>query len=173
MTIKEEIFRVWRAFIYYFSPKTIEVYIKHPLLPLLLLELGCNFVKSFNILSTHTSADNVWVKKKLALSIALIACLLVSILSYELLFAQSPPNTELQDNGNEQETPTPTNTVNPTETPTRTHRYSEAAPRDGGVSPTINPTTSPTNTPVPDTSKPALRKTMKKHQTMFGTTPKS
>ena len=96
-------------------------------------------------------------KKKWVLSVALIACLLVSILSYELLFAQSPPNSEPQGDGNEQATPTPTSTVNPTETPTN-GATSTPTPtansngNSGGSSPTSNPTTSPTDTVVPDTS---------------------
>jgi len=98
-------------------------------------------------------------KKKWVLSIALIACLLVPILSYELLFAQSPPNNEPQDNVNGQVTPIPTNTINPTEKPTNGPTATQTATpnnngNSGSASPTINPTTSPTNIPVPETSSP-------------------
>jgi hypothetical protein len=83
---------------------------------------------------------------------ALITCLVVSILSYELLFAQSPNNNYPSSNGTGQTTPTPTTTVNPTNNPTNdattTTNPTSTTNQNNNPSVTTNPTSSPTSTPT-------------------------
>jgi hypothetical protein len=97
-------------------------------------------------------------KRNWAFSIALTAVLLASIVSYQILFAQSPNNNEPEHN-NELAAPTPTSTVNSTDAPTNganatptTTSNSNVNTADGGSQPIISPTPSPTVTTIPDIS---------------------
>jgi hypothetical protein len=81
--------------------------------------------------------------KKLIYGVAVIAILLLSIVSYELLFAQSPVNTG-DDGYNTLNTPTPTSTPNPTYSATATANPTSTST----TTPTTNPTSSPTDSPT-------------------------
>jgi hypothetical protein len=92
------------------------------------------------------------LNKKVIYSIAVIAILLVSIVSYELLFAQS---TNAGDDDQDQTTPTSTVTPNPTDSTTATvtpNPTSTATNNGNSGTITTNPTTSPTTSTTTDTT---------------------
>ncbi len=91
-------------------------------------------------------------KKKLLLFIISI-CLVLSILSYELLLNQNPHSNPSGTDDPNQPTPTPTSTSSPTVAPT-SGATTKPTTSPGDSSPTSTPTASPTEAPVLDVSVP-------------------